>query len=1335
MPTTITVTVKPNGGGDYTSIQAALTAQAAIRSNLVGTDEVLEIACYAGLDTTPVAVSGFTTDATHYIRIYCPAGEGHTGKYDTTKFRVQVSEARAFTIGSATTKHVRIEQMQAQVSASVSGNADCYFVSSAITAPSDIRRKNCIAKAVFTGTGAGGAFRSSSTAADDTTIVESYLNCVAIDFLNENVGTMFGWNSNAHSLSREYIYNCTAIRCNTGFRDRSNIRIKNCAAISCTNGFLPTSGPHAASTNNASTLNSDARGTNPKDKRAVLLVDPLNDDFRLHRSDSTTAGLKDQGVDLSADADFPFSDDISGTTRVAPWCIGASEADAAAVQAVRWVHVGGVTATTAKVLAHLEQADATVHLRYGTDPTLATFATATAASGANNNALFALTGLTPNTVYYYVVEIGGTVYTDRAGRFKSFPVGGTFSFVASGDIDTGIGAPVYGVMDALDPLLLLLIGDQHYEDIASNDITLFRKAYDTIHHNLQPFAFYQHRAVAYVWDDHDFGGPSSDSTATAKPAAQDAYRENVAHHTLPAGDPGQFPIYHSFVIGRCRFVVSDLRSARTPNGAADDANKTMMGATQKQWFKDQLVAARQANQIVFWICEVPWITSAIDPADSWQGFKTERKELCDFMQANEITNLIRLSADAHMIALDDGGNDLFTSDGKGNKHVTFQVAPLRQNNASVGGPYSHGIFANNNNQFGLITVIDPGGSSITVRFSGRTMDTELVTYEKTYIVVPSERSELVTGLLTRALPFDGWVRGLVQEAGVGTLPIGTTEDGTNFVPLPAGRLETRGGSRVLLTLNDDGGVPAELTHVLGLFPKALSGAVAIGWADATDKHYAYALTSDIAFAGASEAASRTAFPSTWTRNAPGRPVAARLFERLYVCDAQPLYANRNTLVVIDAVVPPGITEPTFEFVPGGAAAAALRPYCLEEYNNVLFIAGYGDEETGMGDAPETVRHSFLGRVPSAANGFDPQAFNVIGAEGERVTAMKKGRGLLLLAKANELYRLSGFGRAYPGWQYQVEPIFNTDGFGVANPLGLEHAESWWYGIGRQGPFRTDGFTVQSLVGPRQRVWRGMSQLEFGWVRYHPDRRLVLFGLHPAESPGAKPTYPYILWAWDVDRSVWTLDHAYLRSDAGADYLDIATIATVASETVKGPTSPPGALVNSLITTSGWRAGWTNGDTSTGNEIEYWEKKTVSGTWELKGVIAVTGASNFFDVAARLNHTEYWWKVRARKNGLFSAYSAEIRVRTLISQPTISFVECLGGGQLHVRVTQNATGTSCRVETSPFQQAAWTTVVTFSGTSQEVFVNASNPIDIRARSSDAAWSPPDSVFDQIGGLDC
>lgn len=582
----------------------------------------------------------------------------------------------------------------------------------------------------------------------------------------------------------------------------------------------------------------------------------------------------------------------------------------------------------------------------------------------------------------------------------------------------------------------------------------------------------------------------------------------------------------------------------------------------------------------------------------------------------------------------------------------------------------------------------------------------------------------VTNLRANAIPIPPWLGGVVEETDPKLLRPGSLADGENFVPQRAPRLAARGGSRVMLTLKDDAGTPAELSHVLGCAPKAATGAVLIGWSSGTTKHYGYAVTSDMAYAGASEALSRTAFPASWNRATPSRPVVASLFEKLYVADATALYSARNPMAVIDAVVPPAISVPTFAFVAGGNAAQGLFCYCLEEYNNVLFIAGYGDEETGTGDDPALVRHSFLGQAPDAAAGFDKDAYNTIGSKGDRVTAMKKGRGLLVIAKANELYRVTGAGRAYPGWQYQVEGVHNTLGVGVENPLALEHAEGYWFGIGKQGPFRTDGYEVDPLSGPRQRTWASIDQLGQAWVRYHPERRVVLFGVHiVAGAPDA--TYPWVTLVWDCERSVWQPNWKL----AGTPRFFVAQ--AIATTTAQGPTAGPSAPNNSAVTTSSWSANWTNGDATA--ETEYWEQQQPSGAWALLAVLAAGVASRN---STGTNHTGYKWRVRHRKNGIYSPYTADLLVQTLISPPSISFLACLPGAVVNVRVTQNSSGT-CTVERSPHGLATWTSIGSFSGTSLDIQTSTAftGGVDIRAKTSDGAWSVPSSTFDQVNGLSC
>jgi hypothetical protein len=520
---------------------------------------------------------------------------------------------------------------------------------------------------------------------------------------------------------------------------------------------------------------------------------------------------------------------------------------------------------------------------------------------------------------------------------------------------------------------------------------------------------------------------------------------------------------------------------------------------------------------------------------------------------------------------------------------------------------------------------------------------------------------------------------------------------------------------------------AQIDAVLACAAKAATGAVLVAWSAGTTKHYAWAVTSDMAFAGATELLSQTAFPSSWNRATTARPVLASLFEKLYVADATPTYASRNPMAVIDAIVPPGIAVPTYEFVAGGAAAAALRPYCLEEYNNGLFVAGYGDEETGAGDDPALVRHSFLGKDPAASDGFDKDAYNTIGAKGDRVTAMKKGRGLLLIAKANELYRLSGFGRAYPGWQYQVDGVANTEGFGVENPLALEHAEGWWFGVGKQGPFRTDGYQVESLMGPRQRTWKGIDKLDKIWVRYHAERRLMLFGVH-AVSGAPDTTNPWVLLCWDMARDVWQPNWRM----AGNTRLYVG--AMIATTTTAAPGAAPTGLSTTSITTSGWTANWTNGDATA--ETEVWVRDvTAGGSWLLVTAVAAGIAS--YAVTSRIGHNSYQWKLRHRKNGIYSAYTADQSVQTLITAPIALSTDCLGfGHQINAIVYQADPTTTGTLERSPAGAGTWTVVGTFTGDSHAFLVStAGASTDLRAKSSDAGWPMQDSAYLTQSGIVC
>jgi len=81
MPTTITHTIGISGTRDYTSLSAWKAAQ---QRDLVVLDEIEAAACYNdGVMTDSLLLCGWTTDTTHFIKIYTPESERHTGTLGT----------------------------------------------------------------------------------------------------------------------------------------------------------------------------------------------------------------------------------------------------------------------------------------------------------------------------------------------------------------------------------------------------------------------------------------------------------------------------------------------------------------------------------------------------------------------------------------------------------------------------------------------------------------------------------------------------------------------------------------------------------------------------------------------------------------------------------------------------------------------------------------------------------------------------------------------------------------------------------------------------------------------------------------------------------------------------------------------------------------------------------------------------------------------------------------------------------------------------------------------------------------------------------------------------
>jgi len=393
---------------------------------------------------------------------------------------------------------------------------------------------------------------------------------------------------------------------------------------------------------------------------------------------------------------------------------------------------GGVTDSSARVVARPPTGGREVRLAVDTTGTWSNPRIIEGESPATNPDVrhFHLDGLAPRTTYHYALHRGGTVDTTRQGQFRTFEAGAfSFRVALSACAQTGSQHPVFGALRRADPDLFLHLGDLHYEDIDAAAPAAFRRAYQQVHASPPQARLFRSTALAYVWDDHDYGPNNSSRRAPGQDVAQQVYREYVPHYDL-APETRREPIYQAFTMGRVRVVLTDLRSARTRN-AAPDSVQTMMGAAQKAWFKRQLAQAKDEYPVIAWGSSVPWIGAAGESDDHWGGFAAERRELARYIDSLGVADqLVMLSGDAHMVALDDGTHNEYGRPGGGGFPVVHAAA-LDRVGSVKGGPYTHGpypnpfrLFGQTDGQFVLMDVQDEGGEEVCVTWTGKRYETE-----------------------------------------------------------------------------------------------------------------------------------------------------------------------------------------------------------------------------------------------------------------------------------------------------------------------------------------------------------------------------------------------------------------------------------------------------------------------------------------------------------------------------------------------------------------------------------------------------------------------------------
>lgn len=383
------------------------------------------------------------------------------------------------------------------------------------------------------------------------------------------------------------------------------------------------------------------------------------------------------------------------------------------------------TGTTATIVTRSSTAS-TVKIEYSTASDFtgsSTTANQVPAIGDDYRLKFSLTGLAPDTKYYFRGVQDDTVNALNTGELKTGKAKGqahTFTYGFASCAQNNSVADTFARAAAHDPLFFIQGGDLHYEDIITNDITLFEAAYLNVFSNTAQAMLYAKVGLMYMWDDHDYGANNSGASSPSKVAAQDAYREYIAQ-TLELGSGA---VYYSKINGRVKFIIPDLRSER--------AGIELMSATQQAWFEAELTDSEADPDIqvtVVWM-SCPWI--ATGEGDTWSDASVQRTEIADHIYSLGIeNNIVFLGGDMHAIAYDDGTNNTFDTLAQTGWPV-YQSAAMDQTGSIKGGPYSFAA-STGGGRYTMMEIADTGGTSITLTTTGYAA-ADAVLYTDVYVM-------------------------------------------------------------------------------------------------------------------------------------------------------------------------------------------------------------------------------------------------------------------------------------------------------------------------------------------------------------------------------------------------------------------------------------------------------------------------------------------------------------------------------------------------------------------------------------------------------------------------
>jgi alkaline phosphatase D len=155
------------------------------------------------------------------------------------------------------------------------------------------------------------------------------------------------------------------------------------------------------------------------------------------------------------------------------------------------------------------------------------------------------------------------------------------------------------------------------------------------------FAVMHHYAI---WDDHDYGPNDSDRGYAHKDLTLKTFELFWPNPAFGVGE--ERGVYTFYNWNDCEFFLLDNRYYRSPD-FLKEPNKTQLGEKQKQWLKDALIQSDASFKFIALGGQFLNTSGKYESYGNY-GFADERNEIIEFIQKNNIKNVVFLTGDRHL---------------------------------------------------------------------------------------------------------------------------------------------------------------------------------------------------------------------------------------------------------------------------------------------------------------------------------------------------------------------------------------------------------------------------------------------------------------------------------------------------------------------------------------------------------------------------------------------------------------------------------------------------------------------------------------------------------------